>query len=50
MKQQHKMSDQFIKSLCDETDVHQADILWTSQRNMGHSLGDSDFRGSGDKG
>jgi hypothetical protein len=28
------MPDQFIKSLCDETVVHQAAILLMSQRNV----------------
>jgi hypothetical protein len=35
MEQQCKISYQFIKSLCDETDVHSTAILLMSQRNVG---------------
>ncbi len=35
MKRQCKISDQFIKSLCDEIDVNSTAILLMSQRNVG---------------
>jgi hypothetical protein len=35
MKQQRKMSNHFIKNLCDETDLRWAGILLMSQRNVG---------------